>query len=131
MFQSAKKPYFTACATVVALVALGSAKASSNIGCNKNGSGPEINACALDARNMADRAIKRTVSKISKRMNGHDNIKFLAEHQAWLEIRSVECRALLSEDEGYTIWKSEYNHCIADLTNAKNLQLIKRFTYSP
>ena len=134
MFHSNKSPFFAALIAVVAVVAtpmLGSANATAIAVCKQNGSGPEINACALDAANSADRAINRSVRKISKGMKKQDKINFLVEHQTWLDSRYVECRALLREDEGYTIWPSEFNNCLADLTLARNIQLRKQFSSRP
>jgi uncharacterized protein YecT (DUF1311 family) len=103
-------------------VALGAALASSNglaregLACNPDGSGPEINACAIERLNSAEKALNSALASLIKRATPENKSKLQSEHSKWLESRDAECKELLKEDEGYSIWPSEFNDCLSDLT---------------
>jgi uncharacterized protein YecT (DUF1311 family) len=103
-------------------VVLGAALASSNalarerLACNPDGSGPEINACAIERLNSADKSLNSALASLIKRATPEDRSKLQSQNSRWLESRDAECKALLKEDEGHSIWPSEFNDCLSDLT---------------
>ena len=46
-----------------------------------------------------------------------------AAQRAWLKARDPACRLLLKEDEGYTIWPSEFDNCRAEASRERTAQL--------
>ena len=91
--------------------------------CNPEGSGPEINACAREDFARADRELNRIYKALKARQAGGDRTRLVADQRAWLKERDPACRLLLKEDEGYTIWPSEFDNCRAEASRERTAQL--------
>jgi len=107
---------------VAITVILGATQAASNAvarekpNCNPNGSGPEINACATERINSAEKTLKSTLASFIKRATPENRSKIQSQNSRWLASRNAECKELLKEDEGHSIWPSEFNDCLSNLT---------------
>jgi uncharacterized protein YecT (DUF1311 family) len=104
--------------------------ARERLACNPDGTGPEINACAIYRLNSAEKVLNRALASLIKGAAPEIRSKFRSENARWLESRDAECKELLKEDEGYSIWPSEFNDCLSDLTlkRVKELRAINQST---
>lgn len=84
--------------------------------CDLNGSTPEINACAIQDFENADRTLNSEYTRLRRSLTASEQTKLQKEQRVWLKSRDVECEALLKGDEGGSIWTSEFYTCIAEAT---------------
>lgn len=115
--------------TVALAVILPTSEAISHerLNCNADGSGPAINACAIERRKSAEKSLNKEIESIAKVVNPGNQSQIKLQNSEWLEIRDAQCRELHKEDEGHTIWPSEFNDCLSDLTS-KMVEELRAFS---
>lgn len=91
--------------------------------CSPEGSGPEINACAREDFARSERELNREYKALKASLATDGQARLLSAQRAWLKKRDPDCRALLHEDEGYTIWPSEFDNCRAEANRERTAQL--------
>jgi uncharacterized protein YecT (DUF1311 family) len=58
--------------------------------CDLNGSTPEINACALQDFENADRILNSEYSRLRRSLTSSERTKLQKEQRGWLKVRDVE-----------------------------------------
>lgn len=109
---------FAVAFTVVVAGSLPTSEAISRerLNCNTDGSGPAINACAIERRESTENSLNKAIESLTKGVELGNKYQIQLQNAKWLELRDAECRELHKEDEGHTIWPSEFNDCLSDLT---------------
>ncbi len=87
--------------------------------CNKATNQNEINRCAEDNYNAADRALNDAWSHLSDGAKA----KLRAEERDWIARRDAACKAEAAESEGGSIYPTLLFSCMAQKTRARTKTL--------
>jgi uncharacterized protein YecT (DUF1311 family) len=103
--------------TIAVLLACAPAHADED--CNKATNQNEINRCAQDNYNAADRALNDAWS----RLPGDVKAKLRGEERDWIARRDAACKAEAAESEGGSIYPTLLFSCMAEKTKARTRDL--------
>ena len=102
------------CGLVMAVVMLWHTPASAQaFRCNPNGTQPELNACAHQRYQAADRELNRVYRQVLKKMKKNAPFvkNFRAAQRAWIRLRDADLKAL------YTCPTSDMRRCWGSMYN--------------
>ena len=102
-------------AAALAALLLACAPALADEDCNKATNQNEINRCAQDNYNEADRALNDAWGRLPDGVKS----KLRAEERDWIARRDTACKAEASESEGGSIYPTLLFSCMAQKTKAR------------
>ena len=91
--------------------------------CKPDGNQQEMNACARDAYQAADKALNTTYASTLARLDAAQQKKLRAEQRAWLKKRDPQCKRDTKGSMGGSIWPLEFNACRQQATEARTRRL--------
>ena len=98
-----------------------SANDADGVDCAKAITQTDMNICAGNRSEAADKKLNDVYRKVSADEEGKDKLK--AAQRAWIVFRDAECTFETAESEGGSIHPLEYSMCLTALTKARTKQL--------
>jgi uncharacterized protein YecT (DUF1311 family) len=89
------------------------------IECNGDGTQREMNACAIQDYETADKALNEKYKALMARLPSEKQQSLRLEQRAWLKKRDPDCKADAKPSEGGSIWAMEYYGCLAEATQKR------------
>nr|WP_294838381.1 lysozyme inhibitor LprI family protein [uncultured Methylotenera sp.] len=109
---------------VLLLVASTSARSESAEKCDYSGNQAQMNACAIQDFQLADKQLNSTYKQKMLSLSKADKTKLRTEQRAWLKEQKPKCqKAANDEAEGGSIWPLEFYSCMQTSTIARNEEL--------
>ena len=94
--------------------------------CDYNGNQIEMNKCAMDNFEKADKELNRVYKGLKKSLTKQRYEVLLKEQRAWLKDRDPNCKKDAdAEAEGGSMWPLVYGFCLENATEARTEQLKK------
>jgi uncharacterized protein YecT (DUF1311 family) len=88
--------------------------------CNPEGKQSQLNACAEDDFNNADRELNRVYKELMSKITSQKQDTLRKEQRVWLNERDPNCRKEANaEAEGGSMWPMIFNSCRATVTKAR------------
>lgn len=93
--------------------------------CSKAVAQPDLDQCAEDNRESADKALNATYKTLLARLKEPSAIERLKRaERAWISTRDKSCQDEVGpEDEGGSIWPMEMSNCLEEKTAARLREL--------
>ena len=91
--------------------------------CNYNGSTQELNACAYQEYEAADKELNKQYKSLMTTLSETEKEALRSEQRAWLKSRDPNCKEETKDDEGGSIWVVEFYGCITTATQGRTKQL--------
>lgn len=103
------------------IVALGAVatEGESSFECKYDGNQQEMNACALNDFNTADGELNKTYKKLMSRLSPSRQATLRKEQRIWLKNRDPDCKGIVKQSEGGSIWALEFFGCLKSSTERR------------
>lgn len=105
------------------LVRTEAAESASPSQCKYDGNQQEMNACAFQDYEVADRALNQTYREVMSRLPGGKQRDLRQQQRAWLKKRDSRCWVEAKPSEGSSIWPLEYYRCLHSTTERRTKEL--------
>lgn len=93
------------------------------IPCNPAGSQAELNACAVEGFQKADKKMKQAYETVMGALPPAKREVLRAEQDAWVANRGHACTQQVKDYEGGTMWRQMYLDCRALETSARAAEI--------
>lgn len=88
--------------------------------CNPEGKQSQLNACAENDFNNADRELNRVYQELISKLTSQKQASLRQEQRTWLKERAPNCRKEANaEAEGGSMWPMIFNFCRASATKER------------
>lgn len=101
------------------------ANAEDGLQCNGAGTQQEMNACAVEIFQTADRNLNTAYKQMIDLLPAARKSTLREEQRRWLRKRDFTCREAVADSKGSSIWPLEYNECRAIATTERTQELQK------
>lgn len=91
--------------------------------CKYDGNQQELNACAFQDYEVADRALNQTYKEVMSQLPAARQGELRRQQRAWLKVRDSRCWAEAKPSEGGPIWPLEYYGCLRSTTALRTKDL--------
>lgn len=91
--------------------------------CNRSGSQPELNACAIRDYQRADKALNAEYKTRMAALPAQSQEALRKEQRAWLKERDQKCREEVEDSEGGSIWPLEFYGCLESATTERTKEI--------
>ncbi|MDR2188572.1 MAG: lysozyme inhibitor LprI family protein [Azonexus sp.] len=97
--------------------------AADEVKCNYSGNQAEMNFCALQDFQKADRALNTEYKKLMAKLEPEQQILLKNEQRAWLNRRDPQCYEEVKDSEGGSIWPLLFHSCLKEATVKRTKEL--------
>lgn len=104
---------------------------SSEIDCSNPQTQQEINQCAVQGYNNADRELQALYQQMQTQMSDANRSQFDTTQQKWIEFRTAECRLEAKPNEGGSLYPTKFYRCMERITRDRMKQLQEQVASQP
>ncbi len=91
--------------------------------CDKAETQMEMNTCAADAYNVADKALNSSYRQVLKRMSGDQKTLLQTAQRRWIAYRDADCDFMTSSTRGGSIHPMLISQCLQNKTEQRTKEL--------
>jgi uncharacterized protein YecT (DUF1311 family) len=102
-----------------------SASAADDIACRRDGTQQEMNACAFQDYQEADRALNRTYREVMDTLPTAAQKKLRLQQRHWLKKRNPTCEARSEREKGGSIWPLVLHGCLQSETELRTREIAR------
>lgn len=96
---------------------------SGSIDCSNPQTQQEMNQCAAQGYETADRELKTMYEQMHTQMSNASRSQLETAQEEWIEFRSAECRLEAKPNEGGSMYPTVYYRCMERITRDRMKQL--------